>query len=480
MAIAKVTLKGLLTSSVSTFVVLALILATCAIYVQQIFYNNIQQHIVSRLAAVDILLEQSDNKDYRKWHEEKSDEIIDLMRKIAKDGQMELFLLDDKEEVVITSSGGGGFGSMYKGSNKKKLKTDERNIDEQNKVYLMDFGAQNVMMLEHRLKGKTGSFQAMVLLDEIDKQIQIIGWALLIIGILILILVVVSNTFFTNSIVSTIWTINRTANKIAKGDFKTRIVKKTNDEVGDLCDVINKMAEELGENERMKNEFISSISHELRTPLTAIKGWAETVTYEADDKTILERGMKIIIAETDRLSKMVEGLLDFSRFQSTSSKLEKREVNILTLVADTAWMFEERAKKEEKELVFDRSVYMCESVMVMADVNRLKQVLINIIDNALKYTEVGGVVKITSFLEGFDEVKYVVIKVTDNGCGIKKEDLEKVKTKFFKANYTKRGSGIGLAVADEIVTLHDGTLNVRSTEGKGTAIEILLPVCRGE
>jgi signal transduction histidine kinase len=226
----------------------------------------------------------------------------------------------------------------------------------------------------------------------------------------------------------------------------------------------------------MKNEFISSISHELRTPLTAIKGWAETVTYEADDKTILERGMNIIIAETDRLSKMVEGLLDFSRFQSASSKLEKKKVNILTLVADTAWMFEERAKKEEKKLVFDRGVYMDESVMVMADVNRLKQVLINIIDNALKYTETGGVVKITSFLEGFDSVKYAVTKVADNGCGIKKEDLEKVKTKFFKANYTKRGSGIGLAVADEIVTLHDGTLNVRSTEGKGTAIEILLPV----
>jgi signal transduction histidine kinase len=121
---------------------------------------------------------------------------------------------------------------------------------------------------------------------------------------------------------------------------------------------------------------------------------------------------------------------------------------------------------------------MHESVIVMADVNRLKQVLINIIDNALKNTEPGGVVKISSFLEGFESINYVGIKIIDSGCGIKKEDLEKVKTKFFKANYTKRGSGIGLAVADEIVALHDGTLNINSTEGKGTAIEILLPVCR--
>ncbi|GHU86554.1 sensor histidine kinase [Clostridia bacterium] len=465
---AKVTFKGLLTSLVSTVGVLALILVMCTLYVRQFFFGNVQHFIEPQLTAIDILLEQSDKQNCDDWYEEKSAEMIDLMKKTGENHKMELVLWAAKEKFKTSSS---GFEPKYNCRNKKELRTDK-----QNKVYSMDFGTQEVMIFEHSLKGKSGVFWAMVSLDEINKQIDAIVFVLLIIELLILVLVVISNTFFTSSIVNTLWAINRTANKIAKGDFKTRIVKKTNDEVGDLCDVINKMAEELGENEKMKNDFVSSISHELRTPLTAIKGWAETVTYEADNKAMLESGMKIIIAETDRLSKMVEGLLDFSRFQRTNSKLEKRKVNILTLVADAAWMFEERAKKEEKKLVFDRGVYMDESVMVMADVNRLKQVLINIIDNALKYTETGGVVKITSFLEGFDSVKYVVIKVADNGCGIREEDLEKVKTKFFKANYTKRGSGIGLAVADEIVSLHDGTLNVSSTEGKGTAIEILLPV----
>ncbi|MDR2817306.1 MAG: HAMP domain-containing histidine kinase [Oscillospiraceae bacterium] len=469
---AKVTRKGLITSFASTMVVLVSIFAMCKLYVKEFFYSNIRHFIEAQLAAIDILLEQSDKKNCDGWFKEMSDEIIDLMKKAGENNKMELLLLDGNEgkgKVITTSS---GFTPTYAGRNKKKLKTDK-----QNRIYSMDFGTQKVMMCEHSLKDKSGSFQAMVSLDEVNEQINVIMWILVTIEGLVLVFVVISNTFFTSSIVNTIWTISRTANKIAKGDFKTRIVKKTNDEVGELCDVINKMAEELGENEKMKNEFISSVSHELRTPLTAIKGWAETVTYEADDKGMLERGMKIIIAETDRLSKMVEGLLDFSRFQNTSSKLEKREVNILTLVADTAWMFEERARREEKKLLFDRGVYMHESVMVMADVNRLKQVLINIIDNALKYTEAGGVIQISSFLGGFDSISYVGVKVTDSGCGIKKEDLEKVKTKFFKANYTKRGSGIGLAVANEIVTLHGGTLNVNSTEGRGTAVEILLPVC---
>ncbi|MGN1039054.1 MAG: sensor histidine kinase, partial [Oscillospiraceae bacterium] len=313
----------------------------------------------------------------------------------------------------------------------------------------------------------------MVLIDDINAEIKLLMVVLITIMIAILIFVVISNTYFTNSIVNTIWTISRTTNKIAKGDFKTRVIKRSNDEVGELCDAINNMAEELGENERMKNGFISSISHELRTPLTAIKGWAETLESSSNNEEIAQKGLNIIVSEADRLSAMVEELLDFSRFQRMDSTINCENLDIIAIIADVVLMFGDKAKREGKSLNWSG---FDQQVIISVDQSRIKQVLINVIDNALKYTETGGIINVSAFFKTLSEQQYIVIKISDNGCGIKEEDLDKVKTKFFKANYTKRGSGIGLAVADEIVRLHRGQLNVESVENQGTSVELMLPV----
>ncbi|MDR1260789.1 MAG: HAMP domain-containing histidine kinase [Oscillospiraceae bacterium] len=460
---AKMTFKGLLNSLISTTFVLGLIFAACVIYIKDFFYSGVKQFINSKLSAIDTLSEQFKGPNL-------NDGMLNLLRDFAEEDKMELLLLDDRKNIITTSS---GFSLTYKFETMKKL-----NVIDGNNVYLMQLGPQSVMMCEHYLTNGTGWIAAMVSLDEVDGETQMIIWILLIVILLILIFVVVSNTYFTNSIVNTIWTINRTANKIAKGDFNVRVERKTNDEIGELCDVINMMTEELGENERMGNEFISSISHELRTPLTVIKGWAETILSEISDTASLEKGLKIITAETSRLSKMVEELLDFSRLQNATTKLEREEVPLLTLISETIWMFEDRAKVEGKELLFGPELY--KNIVIWADPNRLKQVLINIIDNALKYTESNGITKVTFYTESSGDTKWVIIKVEDNGCGIKKKDLAKVKTKFFKANYHKRGAGIGLAVADEIVTLHGGTLRIQSVEGGGTTVKISLPVYKRE
>ena len=289
------------------------------------------------------------------------------------------------------------------------------------------------------------------------------------IGLVVITLVVISGTYFIRSIVRPVRVISDTAKKIAQGDFNAKIDKMYDDEIGDLCDSINDMAKELGASERMKNDFISSVSHELRTPLTAIKGWAETMHgCGIPDKETFDKGMDIIVKESARLTGIVEELLDFSRMQSGSMMLKFEKLDILAELDEVLYMLRDRAISEQKHLLYDEPEIM---PAVMADKNKLKQVFLNIIDNALKYTPAEGVVGIQVLKEG----ESVRIVVTDTGCGIAPDDLPRVKDKFFKANQSVRGSGIGLAIADEIVSKHNGTLDIESGIGVGTTVTITLP-----
>jgi signal transduction histidine kinase len=281
--------------------------------------------------------------------------------------------------------------------------------------------------------------------------------AAVLIGMAILFFVIISSVYFINSIVRPIGDVSITARRIAQGDFEARLAKETDDEIGELCDSINYMAGELKTTDKLKNDFISSVSHELRTPLTAIKGWCETIIDSgSSDKETLERGLGVISSETDRLSGMVEELLDFSRMQSGRLKLIFERIDLLAELGEAVMIFTERARREGIALVYDEPEA---AAPVHGDRNRLRQVFINIIDNAFKYSDTGGRVKIAARLED----DWVSVTIADTGCGIAPDDLPKVKQKFYKANSSRRGSGIGLAVADEIIVMH--VLLCRLTQG---------------
>ena len=243
---------------------------------------------------------------------------------------------------------------------------------------------------------------------------------------------------------------------------------KNNDEIGDLACAFNDMADELENSEQIKNDFISSVSHELRTPLTAIKGWSETLSDGYDPETF-DKGMRVISSETARLEQMVEELLDFSRIQSGRLSLQKANTDILAELEDALLIYGEKARREGITISYAEPEFIC---VVYGDKNRLRQVFINIIDNAIKYTDAGGSIEIRA--EMTDST--ISITVSDTGCGIAQSDLPKVKAKFYKANSTRRGSGIGLAVADEIVAMHGGSLDIESEQGVGTAVTITLPL----
>jgi len=262
--------------------------------------------------------------------------------------------------------------------------------------------------------------------------------------------------------------ISTTARRVAKGDFDARLEKKYDDEIGELCDTINSMAQELGTSEKLKNDFISSVSHELRTPLTAIKGWAETMQVSEDNPEVIRKGVIIIAKESERLSGLVEELLDFSRFQSGRMTLMMDKVDLLAELDEAVYLFDDRAARGHIRLECDEPENLAP---VWGDRNRLRQVFVNILENAIKYSDEGGLVQVTAS----ESAEELIVRIADNGCGIAPEDLPKVKEKFYKANMTRGGSGIGLAVADEIVRLHHGSLELASEPEKGTEVTIRLP-----
>lgn len=317
-----------------------------------------------------------------------------------------------------------------------------------------------------------GAVRYTISLDATDKTIGLGISILVMLGIVMIIFVTLLGIYFLKSIINPVVKISQTAKDIARGDFNIKIKKNHDDEIGRLCDSINYMAEELSLSEKLKNEFISSISHELRTPLTAIKGWAETIqTADSLDQETINRGLQIIVHETERLSGIVEELLDFSRLQKGKLPVVVDKIDVLAELGEAVYMFKERADSEGKVLTYDEPKIISP---ILGDKNRLKQVFINIIDNALKYTEKGGGVSVSVKEKGSD----VVINITDNGCGIPKEHINKVTEKFYKANSTKRGSGIGLAIVDEIVKAHRGSLEIISEENFGTTINISFPVIK--
>ncbi len=317
-----------------------------------------------------------------------------------------------------------------------------------------------------------GGVRIVVSLTDTSFQFNIIMWIGIVVGLALFLVTVLSGTYFIRSIVNPIAGINKTARQIAAGGFDARIEpseKQRDDEISRLGETINYMASELGSTEKMKNEFISSVSHELRTPLTAIKGWGETVLSSIDDPTITKKGIDVIISESERLSVIVEDLLDFSRMQSGNLKYNMVPCDIVAEVSEAVMTLTDTAKKQGVFLE-----YVIPEVMptVVADPGRMQQVFVNIISNSLKYTSKGGHI----LVDVKEEIGYVLIMVSDNGRGIPEADLDKVKQKFYKAEGSVRGSGIGLALADEIVKNHGGRLEISSTENIGTTVSIMLPI----
>lgn len=323
-------------------------------------------------------------------------------------------------------------------------------------------------LLSVREGARAGAVRFVVSLESADNMVITMTVFMSILAIVVMFFVLLSGNYFIRSIVEPVKSITKSASQIAKGDFDIRLQSEHQDEIGNLADSINSMAAELAAGEKIKNDFISSVSHELRTPLTAIRGWGETLMTCSGDEELVTKGMKVIIGETERLSGLVEELLDFSRIQSGRMHLDFAKTDVAAEVADVVLFFSKTAEQEKVSLTFFETDTL---PPIYADRGRFRQVLVNIIDNAIKYSEQGGEVYVTASCDG-DHVK---VLVRDHGCGIAEKDLALIKRRFYKANASRRGFGIGLGVAEELISLHQGNLMIESEEGVGTLVTISLP-----
>ena len=307
-------------------------------------------------------------------------------------------------------------------------------------------------------------------LSEVDTIIKKISFMLIFIGIAVIIMAGIISVFISNSITRPLREVTAMARKMANGRFNERIEKKRDDEIGELFDALNFMADEILKNEKLKNEFVASVSHELRTPLTSIKGWASTMrTGDFSDREELETGLEIIENESDRLTKMVEELLDFSKFVSGKITLKKDYVDIKNTIEYIKKQFSLRAWRQN----INFSVKVQDNMpLVLLDENRIKQVLNNLLDNAFKFTQEGGRVTLKAFIR--DE--NLIVIVGDTGIGIPEDELPKVTEKFFKGKSDKCSNGIGLSICKEIVLLHGGKIEITSELVKGTEITLTIPV----
>lgn len=285
----------------------------------------------------------------------------------------------------------------------------------------------------------------------------------------VMMVVIFSSNYYIRSILVPVDEIIEKAKRITSGGYGIQIQTHYDDEIGELAETINEMSIQINQNEKIQRDFISSLSHELRTPLTAITGWTETLlAYEDLDKET-RKGMKIISRETKRLTEMVVELLDFNRIQDGRMTLNIQTADIRAEFEDTVYMYSSRLSQDQIALEYlDNDDDIPE---IPCDPERLRQVFLNILDNAAKHGGEGKRIE-ASICSDVDDV---VIRIRDFGPGIPEDEIPLVKKKFYKGSSKARGSGIGLAVCQEIIDRHEGELELNNAEGGGCVVTIRMP-----
>ncbi|WP_318627300.1 HAMP domain-containing sensor histidine kinase [Paenibacillus polymyxa] len=289
----------------------------------------------------------------------------------------------------------------------------------------------------------------------------------------VLVIVFVVSTGLANSIVRPINNIRDVSAQMAQGRFDTRIEGDYRYELGELASTLNYMAQEIVRTNQIKDDFISSISHELRTPLTSIKGWSETLNSGGYDPEETKIGMKIISKETDRLIGLVEEILDFSKLEQNAMKLVMGTVDLRELLQEIMLNVWAKAEMKQIKLQLDSEEA---AYFVYGDGNRLKQVFLNIVDNAIKFSHESSIIFLS--LQRVDG--NIEISVQDTGIGISAENLARVRDRFFQVDHQNGGTGLGLAISQQFVERHHGQMLIRSELGAGTTITVSLPALQAE
>ncbi len=464
-------LKGrwLLNSLSFVVVILAMVIIFLSVGVSQYYYTTIRNNLLGRVNTTAATFRNYWTSSYEQFYASASRYVVEYEFK----DKLEVQFLNQYSHVILSTSGMSADSVPQTGDVEKAL----TGLESASWIGEDPLSGERVMSCTAPLFTENGDFigglRVVTSLSIAERQIHQIILAGLLVAVVFVGLVLFSNRYFIKTILEPVVRINEIVKEITAGRYGMRLSKIYDDEIGQLCDNINYMSEEIARAERMKNDFISSLSHELRTPLTAIGGWSETlIAGGAEDPEALMQGLEIIQKEAKRLTGMVEELMDYARIESGRMKLSVENFDLSLELYEAVYMYENLLKKERIKLDYNENGE--EDYFISGDRHRMKQVFLNVLDNAAKYGADGKRIRVTILRRQ----NTVVVKVRDFGAGIPEAELPFVKEKFYKGSSKQRGSGIGLAVTDEIVKLHGGALDIQSRPGEGTVVVISIPALR--
>ncbi|WP_411681677.1 sensor histidine kinase [Clostridium thailandense] len=445
---------------IAIFLSIVIIEILCFISIKNYYYNTIEETLKKQA--------QTSINFFNKYSDKNNKDVFleDIIETLSYTTNAHIQILSRDKVLVVDSLGiKAGTTLNYPDINAANENKETRFIG------VPSYSKEKCMGVSYLLQNATRNSSYIIRLEsslkDVDNFLKNLIIIFIVIGFLVIVFISLISVLISNSIINPLNNIITTAKEMAQGKFSVKAQKKYNDEVGTLADTLNYMAKEILKTDKLKNDFISSVSHELRTPLTAIKGWALTLKRkELIDEIKREEGLNIIIEESERLTALVEELLDFSRFQSNRITLNIEDLNLSELLHNALNEIQPRANRSNIII----SSYIPTLPLVKGDKNRLKQVFINILDNSLKFTKSGGSITLKAFLEN----ENVKVSIEDSGIGIEPEHLPHILKKFYKGDTKKSGSGIGLAICEEIIKLHNDSLEIESTLGVGTVVTIIL------
>lgn len=271
--------------------------------------------------------------------------------------------------------------------------------------------------------------------------------------------------FFTEFVYVPLKKITYATEQYASGNMHYEFQVESDDEIGYLSACLNYMANEIARAEDDQKKFVANVSHDFRSPLTSIRGYLEAMLDGTIPPEMYEKYLGIVLAETERLTKLTNSLLTLNNLNNKGVKLEKTDFDINNVIRGTAASFEGVCLKKKLAI---KVILTGEEMYVNADMEKIKQVLYNLLDNAIKFSHHDSVITI----ETTEKKNKIFVSVKDTGIGIPKDDLKLIWDRFYKSDLSrgkdKKGTGLGLSIVKEIINSHNENINVISTEGVGS------------
>ena len=331
-----------------------------------------------------------------------------------------------------------------------------------------------------QLIGTHGPLGALVFVSPVEEMIESLASVenrMIFVFVVVALAAMLVALFFSRVLTRPITSLTGTIQKMGKGDLSVRVPVKGSGELRDLAVSYNVMAEQLETLDQSRNQFVSNASHELKTPLATMKILLETLIYQPEmPQELRTEFMEDMNHEINRLTDIITDLLTLTRMDNHQVQLNRETVDATHLTQDVIRLLKPMAEQHQQTL----TERIAAGVTLSADASKLRQVLDNLVENAVKYTPDGGDIAVTMARQG----RFVVWTVKDNGVGIPAADQGHIFDRFYRVDKARSretgGTGLGLSIVRQLVTLHGGDISVQSTPGKGSTFTVKIPITAEE